>query len=88
MYVKDAPTPSKKTCSLIFIESLFIITRNWKQPTYNSAAEWKNNMCYSCTMRYYLVIKKKYIINFADKWMKLENISSEVTQTQRNTLIL
>ena len=33
-------------------------------------------------MEYYLAIKNKDIMNFADKWMKLENIiPSEVTQT-------
>jgi hypothetical protein len=34
-------------------------------------------------MEYYSAIKNKDIINFADKWMDLENIIlSEVTQTQ------
>ena len=36
-------------------------------------------------MVYYLAIKNKNIINFADKWMELENIIlSEVTQTQKD----
>jgi len=26
----DAPTCNKKTCSIIFIATLFIIARNWK----------------------------------------------------------
>jgi hypothetical protein len=30
--------------------------------------------------------KNKAIINFADKWMELENILSEVTQTQRTCI--
>jgi hypothetical protein len=41
-------------------------------------------MQYIYTMEYYSAIKNKDIMNFADKWMELENISlSEVTQTQR-----
>jgi hypothetical protein len=33
---------------------------------------------------YYSAIKNKDIMNFADKWMELENILSEVSQTQKN----
>ena len=37
------------------------------------------------TMEYYSTIKNKDIMNFAGKWMELENtILSEVTQTQKN----
>ena len=32
---------------------------------------------------YYSAIKTKDIMNFAGKWMELENILSEVTQTQK-----
>jgi hypothetical protein len=36
------------------------------------------------TMEYYSTIKKKDIMNFAGKWMKLENIIlSEVIETQK-----
>jgi hypothetical protein len=35
-------------------------------------------------MEYYSVIKDNYILNFAGKWMVVENIMlSEVTQTQK-----
>ena len=33
---------------------------------------------------YYPVVKKNEIMNFANKWMQLEEILSEVTQTQRD----
>jgi hypothetical protein len=36
---------------------------------------------YIYTMEYYSAIKNKDIMNFAGKWMELENITSEVTQT-------
>jgi hypothetical protein len=32
--LKDAPPHSKSLCSTMFIEALFIIARNWKQPRF------------------------------------------------------
>ena len=40
-------------------------------------------MCYIYTIEYYSAIKKD-TMNFAGKWMELENILSEVTQTQKD----
>ena len=34
-------------------------------------------------MEYYAAIKNKDILSFADKWMELENILSEVTHTPK-----
>jgi hypothetical protein len=49
---------------------------NWRMNT-------ENVVCLHFIMEYYSAIKNKDIINFADKWMDLENIIlSEVTQTQ------
>ena len=42
-------------------------------------------MWYIYTIKYYSAIRNKDIVNFADKWMELENISlSEVTQYQKD----
>jgi hypothetical protein len=42
-------------------------------------------MWFIYTMEYYSAIKNKDTINFAGKWIKLENIIlSEVTQTQKD----
>jgi hypothetical protein len=42
-------------------------------------------MWYIYTMEYYPAIKSKDILNFAGKWMKLENIIlSEVTQCSKD----
>ena len=42
-------------------------------------------MWFIYTVEYYSAIKDKDIINFAGKWMELENnILSEVTQTQKD----
>ena len=50
----------------------------------SSTEEWIKK-CGSFT-KYYTAIQNKDIMNFAGKWMELENITlSEVTQTQKNT---
>ena len=42
-------------------------------------------MWFIYTMEYYSAIKNKDIMNFAGKWMELENIIlSEVTQSQKD----
>jgi hypothetical protein len=45
-------------------------------------------MFYIYTMEYYLAIKNNDFMKFLGKWMELENIIlSDVTQSQKNTLI-
>ena len=38
-------------------------------------------MCFIYKIEYYSAIKRKDILIFTGKWMELENILSEVTQT-------
>ena len=45
--------------------------------------EWKQKMWFIYTMEYYSDIKNENILSFAGKCMELENIVSEVTQTQK-----
>jgi hypothetical protein len=76
----------RDTCSIIFIATLFIIVRHWKQPRYPSIEEWIKKMWYIYTMKYYSAFKNKDIMNFACKWMELENISlGELIQSQKDT---
>ena len=58
----------------MFIAVLFIIARNWKQATCPSVEEWRQKMWYIYTMEYYSAIKNESIVNFAGKWIELENI--------------
>ena len=70
-------------CSTMFIAALFVIARTWKQSKCPSTKEWIRKMRYIYTMEYYTA-EKKDTLNFAGKWMELENIIlSEVTQTQK-----
>jgi hypothetical protein len=68
----------------MFIAALFVIVRNWNQPRCPSTKEWIQKMWFIYTMEYYSAIKYEDIMNFAGKWMKLKNILSEVTQTQKD----
>lgn len=67
--------------STIFIAALFIIARKWKKKRHPSPKEWIQKMLSIYTMKYYLAIKSKDIMNFAGKWVELENILNKVTQT-------
>jgi hypothetical protein len=40
IYSEDAPTCKKDTCSTMFIATLFIIARSWKEPRCPSTEEW------------------------------------------------
>jgi hypothetical protein len=46
--------------------------------------EWIKKVWFVYTMEYYSAIKKEGILSFAGKWMELENILSELTQTQKD----
>jgi hypothetical protein len=59
----------------MFIAALFIRARNWKQPRCPSVEKRIQKMWYIYTMEYYTAIKNEDIMNFAGKWMQLENIT-------------
>jgi hypothetical protein len=81
IHPKDAPPFHKDTCSTVFIASLFVIARNWKQPRFLSTEEWIQKMWYIFTMEYYSAIK----MNFTGKWIELENIIlSDVAHIQKD----
>ena len=85
IYPKDIPLYHKDTYSTMFIAASFIIVRNWKQPRCSSIEEWIKKIWYIYTLKYYSAIKNKDIMNFASKWMELENIIlSEVTRSQKD----
>jgi hypothetical protein len=85
IYPKDAPTYNKDTCSTMFIATLFIIVRSWKESRCPSTEEWIQKM-YIYTMQYYSAIKNNECMKFAGKWMEPKIfILNEVTQSQKNT---
>jgi hypothetical protein len=46
--------------------------------------EWIQKMWFIYTMAYYSAIKNEDILSLAGKWMELENILSEITETQKD----
>jgi hypothetical protein len=86
IYPEDVPTGNKDTCSTIFIAALFVIVRSWKEYRCPSTEEWIQKMWYIYTMEYYSAIKNNEFMKFLDKWMYLEDILSEVTQSQKKSL--
>ena len=86
IYPEEVPTGNKNICSNMFIATLFIIARSWKEPRCPSTEEWIQKIWYIYTMEYYSAIKNDEFMKFLGKWMELENIIlSEVTQSQKNT---
>ena len=73
IYTKDAQSCHKDMCSIMFIAALFVIARIWKQPKCFLTEEQIRKMWYIYTMEYYTA-EKNNILNFAKKWIELENI--------------
>jgi hypothetical protein len=67
IYPKDAPTCNKNACSIMFIESLFIITRIWKEPRCPSRGVWRQKIWYIYNMEYYSANKNNEFTKFLDK---------------------
>jgi hypothetical protein len=81
IYTKYTPPSLKDSCSTMFITALFVIPRNWKPPRCPSPEEWMKKMWFNYTMNIAQLLRNKDIMQFAGKWVKLENILSEATQT-------
>jgi hypothetical protein len=73
IYTKDAPF-HKDTCSTMFIATLFIISRTWKQHKCSSTEEWIKKMWCIYRLEYYSTFINKEIMNFTGKWIELEII--------------
>ena len=75
----------RDTCTPMFIATLFIIAKTWKQPTLPSADEWKRKLWYVYTMEYYSAIKNNTFEPVSVRLMKLELIiQSEVSQKEKH----
>jgi hypothetical protein len=55
----------------MFIATLFIIARSWKEPRCPSRDESIQKMCYIYTVEYYSAIKNHEFMKFLEKWMNL-----------------
>ena len=72
----------------MFVTSLLIIARIWKQPRCPSADKQIRNLLYIHTMEYYSAIKKNAFESVLTRWMKLEPIiQSEVNQRENTNTV-
>jgi hypothetical protein len=62
----------------MFIATLSVIARSWKQPRCTTTEEWIQKMWVIYTIEYYLAISKD-IMSFAGKCIELENTLTERT---------
>ena len=58
----------KDTCTPMFTEALFIISRTRKPPKRSSTEGWIKKMWYIYTVEYYSASKKNEIMPFAAIW--------------------
>ena len=69
IYPKDLKTHiQKEFCIPMFITTLFIVAKTWKQlkcPT----IDWLKKLWYIYTMEYYLAIRRDEILPFVTTWM-------------------
>ena len=80
---KRCPIIPQSICSTMFIAALFVISRTWKQPRCPSIEEWLKKVWNIYSLEFYSAVKNNDILNFACKWMEIENtLLSDVTQTQ------
>ena len=54
----EAQSCNKDRCSMMFMAALFVVARNWKQPSCPSTEEWIEKMWYIYTMEYCSAEKK------------------------------
>jgi hypothetical protein len=85
IYPKDAPAYNKDTYSTVFIETLFLMPRSWKEPRCPSTEEWIQKLWYNYTMEYYSAIKNNVLMKLTVKWMDLENIIMSEITSHRST---
>ena len=84
-YTPRKPELKETRIPSMFIATLFIIARTWKQPRCPSAEEWIRKLWYIYTMEYYSAIKKNTFESVLMRWMKLEpTIQSEVSQKEKH----
>ena len=73
----------------MFIASLFIIAKTWKQPRYPSVGEWMHKLRYIQIMEYYSALKRNELSSHEKSWRNLKCIlRSERNQSEKATYCL
>jgi hypothetical protein len=64
LYQKDVPPYRSGMCPTLFVVTLLVIARSWKQPKSPTTKEWIQKMWFIYTMEYYT---NEEILSFAGK---------------------
>ena len=68
----------------MFIATLFMVARIWKQLKSPLIDDWLKKLWYIYTVEYYSVIRSGEILPFASTWIDLKIIMlSEISQTEK-----
>lgn len=73
-----------KTCTWMFIVTLFIVTQNNKQLKFSLTNKWINKQWYIHSMNYYSAIKRKRLL-IQHGWIWTVFLLNEISQTPKNT---
>ena len=75
----------KKTCTPLFVATVFTIARTWKQPRCSLTDEWIKKLWYVYAMEYYSAIKRNTFESVLMRWMNLKPIIQiEVSQKEKD----
>ena len=69
----------------MFLEVLFVRTKEKKHLKCVSNDEWKNKVYYIHMMEYYSAVRRNEV--HATTWMSLDNMLSEKIQSQKSTVL-
>ena len=84
-YTPRKPELKETSVPPMFITTLLIIARIWKQPKCPSTDEWIKMLWYIHTTEYYSAIKRNAFESVLMRWMNLEPIiQSEVSQKEKH----
>ena len=82
------PVVQKNLCIPVFIATLFITAKWWKQPKCPLVNEWIKKLQYIHRMEYYTEERKKELLPFTTAWIELESIMlSEIGQAMKDKYI-
>uniref|UniRef100_A0A8C9DWD3 Uncharacterized protein n=1 Tax=Phocoena sinus TaxID=42100 RepID=A0A8C9DWD3_PHOSS len=81
MYPKELKTyVYTKTCTWMFIATLFIVAKTLKQPRCPSVGKWTNKLCYIQSMEFYSVLKINELSNYEKT---LRNLKMHITKCKK-----
>jgi hypothetical protein len=72
IFPKDISSYYQDSCSTMFIDALFIVVRNWKQPNCSPTKDWIMKTWYSYTWSITQLLGKNEIMESTGKCMKLD----------------